>query len=109
LWQVQKGHCSNNFPFKRVTVRFGFCFKRKGNEKKVVSTRNTSICLSLLLKETMKIEFETSLFEKKSFNILCERGISKISTTFEISSLEFTPPPKNILFVDDVDASPQRG
>ena len=32
------------------------------------------------------------------------RGISKISTTSEYP-LEFNPPPKNILFVDDVDAS----
>jgi hypothetical protein len=30
-------------------------------------------------------------------------GISKISTTSE-DVLEFSPPPKNILFVDDVDA-----
>jgi hypothetical protein len=32
------------------------------------------------------------------------RGISKISTTSENSVLEFCPPPKNILFVDFVDA-----
>jgi hypothetical protein len=32
-------------------------------------------------------------------------GISKISTTSEYPLLEFRPPPKNILFVDDVDAS----
>jgi hypothetical protein len=32
------------------------------------------------------------------------RGISKISTTSE-DPLELTPPPKNILFVDDADAS----
>jgi hypothetical protein len=32
----------------------------------------------------------------------------KISTTLEYS-LEFCPPPKNILFVDDVDARPIRG
>jgi hypothetical protein len=36
------------------------------------------------------------------------RGISKISTTSEYP-LELYPPPKNILFVDDVDASQQRG
>jgi hypothetical protein len=33
-----------------------------------------------------------------------DRGISKISTTSEYP-LENFPPPKNILFVDDVDAS----
>jgi hypothetical protein len=37
-----------------------------------------------------------------------ERGISKISTTLEYP-LPFCPPPKNILFVDDVDARPIRG
>jgi hypothetical protein len=35
-------------------------------------------------------------------------GISKISTTLEYP-LEPNPPPKNILFVDDVDASPPQG
>jgi hypothetical protein len=33
---------------------------------------------------------------------------SKISTKFK-GLLEFSPPPKNILFVDDVDASQRRG
>jgi hypothetical protein len=32
------------------------------------------------------------------------REISKISTTLEYPLLELFPPPKNILFVDDVDA-----
>jgi hypothetical protein len=36
------------------------------------------------------------------------RGISKISTTSEYP-LEFCPPPKNILFVDDADARSSRG
>jgi hypothetical protein len=35
-------------------------------------------------------------------------GISKISTISEYP-LELFPPPKNILFIDDVDASPTRG
>jgi hypothetical protein len=38
-----------------------------------------------------------------------ERGISKISTTSEAISEKFSPPPKNILFVDDVDARKRRG
>jgi hypothetical protein len=33
----------------------------------------------------------------------------KISTIFKISLDKFCPPPKNILFVDDVDASEQEG
>jgi hypothetical protein len=37
------------------------------------------------------------------------RGISKISTTLEYLLELFCPPPKNILFVDDVDARQQRG
>jgi hypothetical protein len=36
---------------------------------------------------------------------LSSRQISKISTTLKYSLFEFHPPPKNILFVDDVDAS----
>jgi hypothetical protein len=44
------------------------------------------------------------------FGGLCEegRGISKISITSEYP-LEVYPPPKNILFVDDVDARSSRG
>jgi hypothetical protein len=34
-----------------------------------------------------------------------ESGISKISTTLEGPLVELYPPPKNILFVDEVDAS----
>jgi hypothetical protein len=46
---------------------------------------------------------------RETLNILCGgRGISKISTTLE-SPLELLPPPKNILFGDDVDASKKRG
>jgi hypothetical protein len=33
------------------------------------------------------------------------RGISKISTTLEIPTIVLCPPPKNILFFDDVDTS----
>jgi hypothetical protein len=36
-------------------------------------------------------------------------GISKISTVFEISLLLLYPPPKKILFVDEVAASQPRG
>jgi hypothetical protein len=37
------------------------------------------------------------------------RGISKISTTLEYPLFVYWPPPKNILFLDDVDASSERG
>jgi hypothetical protein len=39
-----------------------------------------------------------------------KRGISKMSTTLEYCPLVLVaPPPKNILFVDDVDARRERG
>jgi hypothetical protein len=56
-------------------------------------------------------DVEIGEFEEESEDVGNKGGgseISKISTTSEFP-LEFNPPPKNILFVDDVDASQSRG
>jgi hypothetical protein len=52
---------------------------------------------------------EVEIDEDVENGVVCGGGISKISTISKEGSLELYPPPKNILFVDDVDASKSRG